>query len=181
MVFRPLFTRFVLKKWFRDDGGVAAIEAGFLFPVMLTILCGMIDMGAALVTNLKVTNAAQIVADLLARDRFTNDAQIDDAVVAGRLALNPYNTASYGVDIVGIQYVGVTLTPTVRWRETVNMEENEDVLERSLGMGLQNEGVIAVTVNYRFRPFFAGFVMNEIQMSEESYVRGRKGLFVERE
>lgn len=181
MTRRRLFSCWLVKRYLRGEGGVAAIEAGFLFPILMTILCGMMDVGAALVANLKVTTSCQIVADLLARDRFTNDAQIDDAVVAGRLALNPYNTASYGVDIVGVQYVGVTLTPTVRWRETVNMEENENVLERSQGLGLQNEGVVVVTVNYTFRPFFAGYIMENVTMSEEAYVRGRKGLFVERE
>ncbi|MDP2206042.1 MAG: pilus assembly protein [Alphaproteobacteria bacterium] len=181
MKLRHLFSSRLAKKCLRDDGGVAAIEAGFLFPVLMTILCGMIDVGAALVANLKVTNSCQIVADLLARDRFTNDAQIDDAVIAGRLALNPYKTESYGVDIVGIQYVGVARTPTVRWRETVNMDENDDVLARSVGLGLQNEGVVAVTVNYTFKPFFAGYIMGNVSMSEEAYVRGRKGLFVERE
>lgn len=170
-----------LRQLWRQDEAVAAIEAGFIFPILMMVLCGMIDIGAALIANLKVTNACQIVADLLARDRFTNDAQIADAVVAGRLALNPLNTASYGVDIVGVQYVGTNLTPTERWRETVNMEENENVLERSAGLGLQNEGVVVVTVNYTFRPFFAGYIMNDVQMREEAFVRGRKGLFVERQ
>lgn len=177
----PLFRRQSIRSYVREDGGVAAIEAGLLFPVMMMALCGMIDIGGALMANLKVTNSSQIVADLLARDRFTNDAQIADAIVAGRLALNPLNTATYGVDIAGIQYVGATLQPTVRWRETVNMDENDAMLERSAGLGLQNEGVVAVTVRYTFRPFFSGYITGDIQMEEEAYVRGRKGLFVERE
>jgi len=170
-----------LKKFLKREEANAAIEAGFLFPVMVAILCGMIDIGVALLTNLKVTTATQIVSDLLARDKSVNDAQIEDAINAGRLALFPYDTDSYGVDIVGIQYVGTGLVPTVRWRETLNMDENPDVLERSEGLGLQNEGVIAVTVEYFFRPYFAGFMLDDIQMHEEAYVRGRKGLFVQKE
>lgn len=170
-----------LKKFLRREEANAAIEAGFLFPVMVAILCGMIDIGVALLTNLKVTTSTQIVSDLLARDKSVNDAQIEDAINAGRLALFPYDTDSYGVDIVGIQYVGTGLVPTVRWRETLNMDENPDVLERSEGLGLQNEGVIAVTVEYFFRPYFAGFMLDDIQMHEEAYVRGRKGLFVQKE
>lgn len=169
------------RQWWRQDDAVAAIEAGFIFPILMMVLCGMIDVGAALIANLKVTNSCQIVADLLARDRYTNDAQISDAIVAGRLALNPLNTSSYGVDVVGIQYVGTTLTPTERWRETYNMDENDNILERSAGLGLQNEGVVAVTVQYTFRPFFAGYIMGNVQMREEAFVRGRKGLFVERQ
>ncbi len=171
--------RFV--KFLKQDKANAAIEAGFLFPVMVGIMCGMVDMGTALVTNQKVTTACQIVADLLARDRSVTEAQIQDAVVAGRLALMPYNTASYGVDIAGVQFVGSTLEPTVRWRETQNMSENANVLTRSEGLGLQNEGVVAVTVEYLFRPYFSGFMINDIQMHEEAYVRGRKGLFVQKE
>ncbi|HCS23734.1 MAG TPA: pilus assembly protein [Alphaproteobacteria bacterium] len=181
MITRPLFARKTIKAYIRGDGGVAAIEAGFLFPVMMVALCGMIDIGGALMANLKVTNSSQIVADLLARDRATNDAQIEDAIVAGRLALNPLDTTTYGIDVAGIQYVGTSLEPTVRWRETLNMDENDAILDRSEGLGLQNEGVVAVTVRYTFRPFFSGYITGDIQMEEEAYVRGRKGLFVERE
>ena len=39
-----------IKKFIRGEDANAAIEAGFLFPVMVAILCGMIDMGVALVT-----------------------------------------------------------------------------------------------------------------------------------
>lgn len=181
MTARHVFSAGKMKEWARQEDAAAAIEAGFLMPVMVMILCGMIDMGAALVSNLKVSNACQIISDLLARDRTTNDAQISDAIIAGRLALSPMNTSTYGVDIAGIQYEGDDLQPEVRWRTTVNMQENDAVLEHSAGLGLQNEGVIAVTVRYLYRPYFAGYITGDIQMKEEAYVRGRKGLFVEKE
>lgn len=171
---------FRLREFLRDDKAASAIEAGLLFPVLAAILCGTIDIGIGLVTNLKVTNAAQIVSDLLARESRVTTPEIQDAIVAGRMALMPYDTASYGVDIVGIQYVGAGLTPTVRWRETSNMLPNVDVIENSEGLGDEGEGVIAVTVRYTYQPYFAGFVINTLVMEEEAYVRGRKGGFVNR-
>jgi Flp pilus assembly protein TadG len=169
-----------LMTFWRKDDAVAAVEAGILFPIMITLLLGMIDMGALLVANMKVTNASQTVSDLLGREISTNTAAINDAIVAGRLSLAPYSTASYGVDIVGIQYVGQNLTPTVRWRETSNMEPNDNVIQRSAGMGLEGEGVIAVTVQYTFQPSFYTFLVSDLLVSEESFVRGRKGNFVAR-
>jgi Flp pilus assembly protein TadG len=169
-----------LKGYFKNEDGVAAIEAGLLLPVMVSMLLGSMDMGVSILTNMKTTNAAHMVADLLTRsDRVTN-AEINDAVVAGQLAMMPYDTSSYGVDIVGVQYVGVPLTPTARWRETRNMEPNANILSRSAGLGLQDEGVVAVTVSYRFLPFFSGFIVGHIDMYEEVFARGRKGLFVQR-
>lgn len=170
----------LLRSFLRDDRGVSAIEAGFLFPMMVVVLCGMIDVGAALVANLKVTNACQIVGDLLAREGTTNDAQIEDAIVAGRLALNPMKTDAYGIDIVGIRYIGSDLVPTVIWRETVNMEEGTGIVERSAGLGHQDEGIIAVAVTYTFRPLFSGYIIGDLEMREEAFTRGRKGLYVEK-
>lgn len=170
-----------IRHFLRRDDAAVAVEAGMLFPLMVAILCATLDLGTALMTNLKVVNASQIVGDLVSRGARVTDAEINDAIVAGRMALIPYNQDSYGVDIVGIQFVGHTLTPTVRWRETVNMDENDNVLEGSEGLGLQGEGVVAVTVQYMFRPYFTGVIFDDFTMTEESYVRGRKGLFVERE
>lgn len=169
-----------IRSWMRDDKANAAIEAGFLFPVMMVILCGMIDMGIGLVINQKTINSSQMVADLVGREEDLTDAEVEDAIVAGRMAFHPYATDSYGVDVVGIQFVGVGRVPTVRWRDTVNMDENGDVLAGSQNLGEQNEGVIAVTVRYLYQPYFSDFILGDLQMEEVAYVRGRKGLFVTR-
>lgn len=168
------------KKWWREDKANAAIEAGLLFPIMLFMLCGTVDMGVGLLLNQKVINASQSVADLLAREQDISDAVMDDAIIAGRMSLQPYATTSYGVDIAGIQFIGATLSPTVQWRDTVNMTPNNDITEDSRGLGTQNEGVIAVTVRYYYTPYFSKILFTGLQMEEVAYVRGRKGLFVTR-
>ncbi len=168
----------LLKTFWQDESGSPAIEAGLLFPVMLTMLCGMMDVGIGIIVNMKVTNAAQVVSDLVSRESTVSDTTINDAIIAGKLAIMPYDTTSYGIDIAGIQYIGTGLTPTVQWRRTQNMEANGAVVSHSQGLGAQNEGVIAVTVTYKYTPYFSASFLNPIEMSEESYVRGRKGLFV---
>lgn len=172
--------KFVLKDIIGNDSAVASIEAGLLFPVLAMVMCGMVDIGVGMITNIKVTNSTQIVADLVSRGTQVTQAEIDDAIIAGSLALQPYNTDSYGVDIAGIEFVDEDLDPTVQWRETVNMEPNVNITEHSEGLGLEGEGVIGVTVRYVYEPFFTGFVLSTIVMEEESIARGRRGVFVER-
>ena len=168
----------LFRRFYKDESGSPAIEAGLLFPVLLLMICGMMDVGVGLIVNMKVTNAAQVVSDLVSRESTVSDATINDAIIAGKLAIMPYQTTSYGIDIAGIQYIGTSLTPTVQWRRTQNMQANTAVIPHSQGLGAQNEGVIAVTVTYKYEPYFSASFMNTISMSEESYVRGRKGLFV---
>lgn len=168
----------IFKFWCKDDGATAAIEAGLLFPILVALLCGTMDTGFGLITSQKVINATQMVSDLMTRGTQVTTTDIDDAIVAGQMAIAPYDTTTYGIDIVGIQFVGATLVPTERWRRTQNMSANTTVLAKSAGMGAQDEGVVAVTVQYTYTPMFSGYFTGPMIMKEESYARGRKGLFV---
>lgn len=163
------------------ERAVAAVEAGMIFPLLVTLLMGVVDTGVALVINQKMITACQTVSDILARELAVDDAMLQEAVSAGRLSLMPYDTANFGVDIAGIQFSGASATPVVRWRESFNAPANDQILERADGLGLQNEGVLGVTTVYAYRPFFTGSVVGEIDMREVAYARGRRGLFIDYE
>lgn len=169
-----------LVRFCRQDRGVAAVEAAFLFPLLIIILCGSYDMGVALLVNQKLITASQTVADLLAREDDVTNTELNEAIAAGRLSLMPYPTASFGVDVAGIQFVGVTQVPTLRWRDTVSADVNDDILLRAAGLGMQNDGVLGITVTYTHNPYFANVLTGTIEMQEVAYARGRRGLFVTR-
>jgi Flp pilus assembly protein TadG len=169
-----------LRKWLNGDDASAAIEAGFLFPLLISILLGVIDVGMGLTVNQKVTNSCHMIADLLARETDVDNAEFNDAVIGGQLTLQPYDVTPMGYDIAGVQFIGANLVPTVQWRGTFNMDPNPNITTDSAGLGDQNEGVIAVTVRYLYTPYFSNFVIGPIQMQEVSYARGRKGGFVTR-
>ena len=162
------------KKWLKDDGATAAIEAGFLFPLLMLILCGTVDTGLALVMNQKTTNASHTVCDLLSRGASVSATDVSDAIIAGRLALMPYSTTTYGVDIASIKFIGVAKVPTVQWRRTENMSSNPALDDNATGLGFQNEGVVAVTVQYTYTPLFTSYFAGPMVMSVESFARSRK-------
>jgi len=166
--------------WRRDERGTATVEAVLVFPVMMVMFLGAIDTGNALLTNKKVITASQVVADLLSRDSSVTDAQIDDAITAGRLALQPFDDSSYGIDIVGIRFENEEATPTAIWRETRNMSAYDAVIEDSDGLGDEGEGVLAVTVVYDYHPFFGSVLTDSIEMRETAIVRGRDNPFISR-
>ena len=170
----------LLTAWWRNDSAVMALEAGLLFPVLATIMMGVVDIGSGLVTNQKLVNASHMVADLLAREDDITDAEFTDSVVAGEMAMNPYDTTSFGYDVVGIRFEEEELTPTVIWRETFNMPENASAEADSEGLGSEDEGVIVVTLKFLYVPVFSEFMTGPITMEEVAFARGRKGYFVTR-
>ena len=169
-----------LKQMIRDDRATAAIEAGLLFPLLVLIMCGTIDIGMGCLINQKAINATQMISDLLSRSDTVSTANINDAVIAGQLAFSPYPTTSYGYDIASVQFIGTSLTPTVQWRVTNNMQPNTTITTKTAGLGQQNEGVLAVTITYTYHPIFTAFMVSPFVMTEESYARSRKGNFIQK-
>lgn len=160
-------------RWFKEERGTALTESVILFPVMISLLMGCYDLGNGISVNQKTIGASQIIADLTARNRSVDMTLMNDIVVAGELALEPYGTAPFGYDIVSVEF-DEDGEPTVLWRITQNMDENDDAVESTQGLGVQGEGVIVVTTSYTYRPYFANFVVDEINMNEVAFLRGRR-------
>lgn len=170
-----------LKLWLGNERGSAALEAALVFPVMIVMLFGIVDIGKGLILNKKVLSASQMASDLLARNDTVTDGDIDEAVAAARMAITPYNVASFGIDIVGVRFTGGAANPSVEWRDTFGMGLNDEVLVGSNGLGDEDEGVIAVTVSYTYTPPYSSFIAGDIYMEEVAYVRGRGSSFIVRE
>lgn len=170
-----------LHKWLKDKKANAAVEMALVFPILVTMLFGVVDIGKGLLIDKKAISAAHIASDLLARNISVTDDDVNQAIEAARLAFDPYPTGTFGIDIAGIQFQGAGADPAVIWRDTQNMGPNDEVLTGSTGLGTEDEGVIAVTVVYTYDPPFSGVLTGDIDIQEVAYVRGRITPFVSRE
>ena len=165
------------KRYWHDISGVAATEAGLIFPILLVLLLGTFDMGNGILTAQKTIRASQVTADLIARSRTISTDELDEAILAGQLALQPFNTASYGVDVASIRF-DEDENAEIVWRETRNMSANDSVLTDAASLSGEDSGVIAVSTQYTFTPIFSGFVVGEMLFQEVAYARGRRSAVV---
>jgi Flp pilus assembly protein TadG len=166
-------------KYRENTEAVAAIEAALLFPVLLLLLLGMLDVGYGILANQKAIRASQVTADLLARKPDVTTTDIYEAIEAGKLALQPFDTSTFGVDAVSI-YFDDDGNSLICWRETYNTSPNDTVLSSTDGLGAPGEGILAVTVNYDYVPGFSSNLFQSIEMQEVAYVRGRKSAIIQR-
>lgn len=171
-----MFKRF-FQRWIKEKDGTAAVESALVFPLLLVLLLGTYDMGNAILSDQKAIRASQVTGDLITRERSVSAADIEEAVVAGQLAMVPQNIATYGVDIVSIRF-DTTGQPVIVWRETRNMSPVPDVLDRVETLAEAGNGVVVVTVQYLFEPIFGNFVFGDIPMQEMAFTRGRKSAVV---
>lgn len=163
-----------LKYWLRGTDGMAATEAAMLLPILLMLLLGTFDAGRAILVNNKVINASQIGADLIARNREVDMTALNESVEGARLALEPFNTQSFGIDIVSLRF-DEDNQPEVLWRETRNMQPNNTAVASTAQLNIrEGEGMVIVTVAYDYVPTFAGYVLDTLEMQEVAFSRGRR-------
>ena len=165
--------------WNRQDG-TAAMEAVMLFPILITLLMGVYDLGNGIILSQKTITATQIAADLLARDQSVNNSELENSIEAARLAFEPYRLNEFGIDIVSIRF-DQNRMPQILWRETRDMPANNEAVTNTNGIGDNGEGMVIVTVRYTYQPYFVKFFTSAIDMQEVAYSRGRRSPTVTRE
>ena len=169
----------ILKKFKKSEDGNALVETAILFPIFLSLLMGVYDLGNGIVVNQKSIASSQIVADLVARNRELNMDTINDIVRAGRMALEPYDTSDFGYDIVSVQF-DEDGDSTILWRVTENMNPNDDgITTAETILELENEGLVIVTTEFGYTPYFAEFVTDQIDMREVAFLQGRRSSLIE--
>lgn len=151
-----------------------------LFPILLTMIMGLWDMGNAMVANQRTITAAQVVADLIARERSVSDGELANYITAGRLALGDGNMSSYGVDILSVEYDNRGNASPV-WRETRGMSPDANAIARAKGLGGEGEGAVVVTVTFSYTPLFTKMFTGKMDMKEQAFLRGRKAPIVQRD
>ncbi len=170
----------IFKSWKNEDEGMAAVEAAMIFPIMLSMLLAIYDLGNGILANQKAIRASQVVADLITRQGIVNDDDIFEAIEAGRLALEPLDSSSFGVDIVSIRF-DEDENVDVLWRETQNMTPVDDPYTAVDPLVQANEGVLMVSVRYVYQPLFTSFISEDIVMGEVAFSRGRSSPSIARQ
>ncbi len=86
---------------FRDDiRGMAAIEMAFIFPVMLVLYFGLVDITNLLSANRRVTLTSSTIADLVTQAAGTvTDADLEGFFNAASPIMDPFPAAAIGLEL----------------------------------------------------------------------------------
>lgn len=155
-----------------DCRAISAVETAILFPILISLMMGIYDLGQGVIVNQKTVTASQVIADLVGRNEVVDMALLTDIRNAGELALMPYSNQEFGTDMISVEF-DIDQNPVILWRVTENMTEDDSALDTTDGLGQQGNGVVIISVINRYEPFFSNFIVPEINMAERAYVTGR--------
>ena len=103
----------------KDQSGMAAIEMAFVFPVMLTIYFGLVDITNLLSANRRVTLAASTLADLVTQaPGVVTKADLNGFYNAVKPIMDPFPSTDVKIQIYGYRKNGTNVE--VRWKDIKN-------------------------------------------------------------
>jgi Flp pilus assembly protein TadG len=175
----------IYRHFFTSTRGIAAIEFGFIFPVLLLLLLAGIDAGRAVAISMKVRTAAYAL-DAMAN---TYVVPIDDTNMTGMLnatskVLQPYPSSPATVTLTQVK-ISSGGAATVSWSDTLNGTAH------TVGASITIPAALAVTsapnntcrsypcylllaeVTYTYTPWFGHFITGPINLFDKTYVTPR--------
>lgn len=135
---------------FNDRRGVAAVEFALIFPIMATLLAGMISVVSFVQTTMTTKNAAYTIVDLVGRCRSVSDADVKDYFSAAAFILNSRKTMpkDYYAFVASVSFDQSTGAASVDWKEytgTVPTSSSE-ILRYASSKGVKGGSVIVAGV-----------------------------------
>lgn len=173
----------------RNAEGAAAIEFAFIFPVMMVVYCGVVDVAQMVMLNRKVTQLTSTLSDLTARSKqAVSVADVATIFDAAKTVLMPYDTAnvkmavaSVVIDSKGVarvcwvqQPAGGGATPDPGPAFTV--PKAGDVVSVPDSVRVPNTSVIMARAAYRFVPIAGYVIQTDVTLGDHPvYTRPRAG------
>lgn len=162
----------------RDRRGVAALEFALVFPAMIALYLGCVDVSQILTANRKASNVASSVGDLVAQAIQIDDEEIGNIFDAARAMLEPLPTAALTV-VVSSVIMDVDGNVEVRWSEGMNANPRPEGSSLTLPEGVVEAGgsVIVAEVTYEYRSAVSEMVAGgAVDLSDTFYHRPRRTL-----
>ena len=174
-----------LRRFARNERGVAAIEFALVLPIVVLLLLGCFEVPRYVMVFQKIARTSAGIADLVAQaDEPITANQMKDIFTAGNIMMQPYDVVANGkIYVSSINNPsgnGVTLTwqrnnsGTVGTASKLGAQGTDPTSKIPAALvPLSNEEVLAAEVYFNYTPIFSTLIYQGTQLYMISYTRPR--------
>jgi Flp pilus assembly protein TadG len=167
-----------LRRFRRNQDGMALVEFAMAFPVMLVAYCGMVDVAQMVMLNRKVTQLASTLSDLTARVQNVAPADIENIFNASQTVLMPFDVSNASMLITNV-VVDASGIGRVCW----SSPRNRTALARGATVDLPDSAripgtsVIMASARFTYTPAIGYVLTGSFALGDNPvYSRPRNGL-----
>jgi Flp pilus assembly protein TadG len=164
----------LLHAFARNQKGAATIEFAFVVPVFLIICLGMFEAAGVVSANMKLENAAQLMANLVAQQSNETNSMTSNFCTGAQYAMEPLSGTPLKADVVSV--TNSSGTDTVNWQDTTcgsaSTVSNGSSIASSL---IPNSGdsVIVVVATYTYTSPLSYVLKSSYTLTQTTYSRPR--------
>jgi Flp pilus assembly protein TadG len=162
----------------RDAAGTVSVEFALLLPILLTLFFGCFEASNLLLADLKVTDATETAADLVAQTKAGNVLQTADFTnftSAASEVLTPLPVAGTTLKLAFASVTYNTGSAKIDWHYEVNGAAPISLASIPAGLGTNssNDSVVVVRVSYTYRSPISYVLASTYTLSSSAYNRPR--------
>ncbi|HET9904637.1 MAG TPA: TadE/TadG family type IV pilus assembly protein [Xanthobacteraceae bacterium] len=164
-----------LRRFRKDQGGVAAVEFAMLLPLMVTLYIGCVEVSQAISVDRKVSLTARAVADLVAQgSNNLSSSDINDILAAAKAVVAPYPDSVLQVTVSSVQ-IDANKKATIEWSKSLNGTARSKGAPVTLDEGLliPNSWLIWAEVSYVYKPTIGYVLTGDLVLTDQIYMRPR--------
>jgi Flp pilus assembly protein TadG len=168
-----------VRRFVRNASGVAAVEFGFIAPILLVMLLGAVEVTRAISIDRRFAVVTSTVADLVTRETQLTAADVNAMYQVAAQIMRPFEVTPLKLSIVPVMRINGNdrVYPSAANRPGYNgggVHAKCASYSLSTSMLAANESVIVVEGEYRFTPLFAGFFVSAMNWTEKAFSKPRK-------
>ena len=162
--------------------GVAAVEFGFIAPIMLLMLIGTIEISRAITIDRRFGLVTSMVADLVTREKTMTAANLNKIYDIVGFVMGSYDNGSLKISVIPVKADPDDVTNTVVYAEDTNRPAHNSGVDDpakcapyALTDNLISAGssVIVVKTSYDFSPILLGYVMGNLSWTDSATLSPR--------
>lgn len=159
----------------KDNNGVAAIEFVMVFPMMITLFLGSIELSEAFSLNRKVAHVASVVGDLSSQTERLEDEDVAGFFETSEALMYPYNEITTAASIALVYADDNGNRQFIRQWDSPDGGVNIDIDAIPESMLGTNAYIYVSSAEYTHTPRYGHVITGDFVLSATDYYRPRDG------
>lgn len=171
-------------RWFpfcsfgKNERGVAAIEFALIFPLMIVVYAGMVDVTHAYMAKRKLTMAVGSAGDILARYSTVTNSDLDQIIDAARSTIAPMNVSDFKITLSLLRLNGQNATVICSYGDQpLTIGANEPI---ATGLGTLSSNGLLQDLIYATGTFKSYSILSNLITFQPSFTFSEKAHFLPR-
>jgi Flp pilus assembly protein TadG len=177
-----------IRRFLKDDRGVAAIEFGLVISALIVVLTGCFEASRYILLNQKLDRTSSSVADLIAQANGITTGVLSDTYAAADEQSLPFDLSGQGRVIISSVYKPDTNPAVVQWQckgggsytaatSKIGTKGANATMPTTLPVDV-GENIVVAEVFYDYKPFLFQGIFKPTVFRHTTFMRPRGSLLV---